>query len=89
MISTGVTSNVLLTVGSLLDSGASPNLVSKDFLLQAWKDSIKSIQSLQLQAANGEVVNKEGIEPLLICIGDLGVCTLSVIVVNLAVDVLV
>lgn len=84
----GVTSIALLTVTTLFDRGAGPNLINKDFLPSAWKESDKSIKSPQWQAASGKVVNIEVIVPLSIRIGDLHVRASRRIVENPAVDVL-
>lgn len=67
-----VTSNALLTVVSLLDS-VDLNSMHKDFLLQAWKNSIKLIKSPQFRPANHKVVNIERIAPYFIPMSDLRV----------------
>lgn len=65
-ISTGVSSNAILTVASLLDTDAGPNSINEDFLPAAWNESIKSIKSLQLWTAIHEVMNVEGTVPVFI-----------------------
>lgn len=60
-----------MTMGSLVDKDAGPNIISKDFLLPASKEFIKPIKLSQPQMANSEVVNIERTVPLLICKGDL------------------
>lgn len=40
----GLSSNALLTLASLLHTGADPNLIKKEILSQARKDSIKFIK---------------------------------------------
>lgn len=87
-IEIGVTSKVLTTVNSLLDTGANPNLINKDFLPLFWKKSAKSIQLLQRQADSCKVEKIEGNLPLLIRTDELLVCDWLRIVEKLAVEVL-
>lgn len=68
-----VTSNDLLTVPVLLDTGAGPNLINKDLLQPAWTESVKSIQSSLLRTAIRKVMNVKKIVPLFLCIGDIHV----------------
>lgn len=81
-----VTSNALLTMASLLDTGTGSNFIIKTFLLLAWKESVESTQSLQLLTASRKVVYEEGIVPLLIFSGDLPVRAGFQIVKSPAVD---
>lgn len=71
--SIGVASNAILTVPSFFNTGPGPNLIVMDFLLPAWKQSVKSTRSLQLLTANCKVVNIEGKVPLFIHNRDLRV----------------
>lgn len=84
--STDFTSSVLLTVKSLLDTGAGLTLVKIDFLPDAWKNSIKSIKFPQLRTASREIASKECIMLISISFGELGVRAWFVIVGNLAVN---
>lgn len=88
-ISVAVSSNALLTVTGLLDTGAGLNLSNRGFQLQAWEDTIKSIRTLHLRISNSKFVNVEGIVPLFIQIGDLLVRTWFGTVASLSVDVLI
>lgn len=72
----------------VLDPGSGANLIHKEFLLQAWKDSINSIKSTLFQTTSHEFVKTESIVPLLIRTGDLRVSTLFRSFENLAVKVL-
>lgn len=87
-MSVGVSSNALLIFSSFLDTGAGPNLISKDFLLQTWKDSLKSIKSPQPRMANRKVVKIEGNMLLFIPMSELPVRNWFGIVENPAVEVL-
>lgn len=87
-ISIGVIANALMKVKSLLDTGASPNLIKKDFLPQAWKDSMNSIKSRQLRTVKRKVVHIDGIVTLLICMDSLHVCAWIGTGENLVVNVL-
>lgn len=87
-ISADVLSNALRTMTSLLDTDVVHNLVNKDFLGQAWKESIKSSKSPQLRTGSREKVNIEGIVAEFIPMGDLRVRPWIGIVENLSVDVL-
>lgn len=86
-ISVGVSSSTLLTVARLPILGATPNLVNKFFVLQAWKDSIKPIELVQQRKANRKVVNIEGIVALFIGMGNLHVRPWVGRVGNVAVDI--
>lgn len=72
-ISIDGTSNVLLTVAILLDTGASLNLTNKESLQSAWKEAIEPIKVHKLWMVNSQVVNVEGIIYLIIHIGNLRV----------------
>lgn len=89
-ISISVTSNPSLTVAGLLYTDGYPNLINKDFLPQAWKESIRAIKSPQLGTASLKVSNIdiEGIVPFPIRIGNLCVHVWSGTVENPAVEVL-
>lgn len=76
------------TVGSVLDTGAGPNLIYKDLLLAAWKEAIRAITLLQLQLTSREVLETEVVVPLFIRTGDLRVRTRFRIVEDLNVSVL-
>lgn len=82
-----ITSNALLTVESLLDTEAFPNLVNMDFIPHGGEAFIKPIKSPQLRMENHEGVNFESIVPFLVHIGDLRTC-LGGILENLAVAML-
>lgn len=86
-ISNGYPTNTSLTVAILLNTGASPSLINLDLLLSTWKDSVKSIKALQLQAASSKIVNQEVVVLVLICVGDLQVPTWFGIVKNFVVNV--
>lgn len=81
-------SKALLTVASLLDIVAGPNLNNKDFLPQSWNKYIKSMKSLQLRMAICKAVNIEGIVPLPIRTSNLHLHAWFGTVEDLAVDVL-
>lgn len=81
-----VLSSALLTVVNLINTCAGPNLDIKEFLLQTWKEYIKSIISTQWQTANCEVVIIEVIMTLFIRICNLHVRVWFGIFENLAVD---
>lgn len=40
-----------------------PNLITKDFLIPAWNESVRSFKTAQFQTPNFKVVNIEGIMP--------------------------
>lgn len=61
--------NALLTLARILDAGAVPNILNKDFLPQAWKEFFKSIKLPHLQTANGDVVDLWSMVLLFIRIG--------------------
>lgn len=87
-ISVGVSSSGLLTVKSLLDTGASLNFINKDFSLQAWKEYFKTTGSPQMFTANCAFEDVEAIVPLFIRTGDFFIQARFGIVENLAVDAL-
>lgn len=58
-------------MGFILDTAADPDSMTEDFLPEAWRHSIKSIKSPDLQTANHEVVDIEGIVSLVTHFGDL------------------
>lgn len=45
--------NALLSIAILLDTGSGQNLIKKELLPAAWRESVKLISALQLQSANG------------------------------------
>lgn len=76
-----------LTVMRLRRYIAGRNIINKDFIPAAWRESINAIKSLQLQMARHEVMDVKGIVSLFICIGDLRLCPLFAIVEDLAFEV--
>lgn len=67
-IPVGGTSNALFRVTRLFNTCAGANIINESFLQQAWKESILSTRSMQLQTANCEVGNILVIVQFLICI---------------------
>lgn len=65
---TGATSNALFAMESLFDTGADRNLINKDSLPAGSKESVVSIQLLQLWMATQEIVSIQGVVPRLVCI---------------------
>lgn len=88
-ISVGVTSQSMMTVASLFDTGAGPNLVNKSFIPRNWHRYVEPIEQPQLRTATREHVNVEGVIPMFVRIGDLRVRAWFGVVENLAVDILV
>lgn len=86
-ISVRISSNAVLTVASLLNTGARPNPVNKNFLQSAWRKSLKTIRSPPLRPANCEVGFVEVIVPLFVRMANLTVLAWFGVVQNLAVDV--
>lgn len=66
----GVTSNSLFTVEILLDKLVRPNLMDKEFLSRAWKESVKPNKAPQLRTVNYEIVNMNGFIPLFLDLED-------------------
>lgn len=78
----------MLTVKGLVDTGAGPKLVIKDFLPPAWRVSIKIIQLPPLRTSNCEVVSVKVMGPLFVLMGNLRVYPRFAVVENLAVGML-
>lgn len=78
----------MLTMASLVNRGPGPNLVNEDFLLPAWRTSMKTIKSTPLSTTNRELVSVERTVLLFIRIGELHVYTWFEVIENTAVDVL-
>lgn len=59
-----ISSSAIFTVVSLFSTGASSNLVNKDFVQNKWSCSMKRIRSPSLCTANSKLVSVEGTLPL-------------------------
>lgn len=77
-----------MTLESVLNLGAAPSLVNKDFSLHGWRKSIKSMKLIILRKKEWEVVNVEDLVPLLIRIGNLHYSASFGIVKSIAVDIM-
>lgn len=80
-------SNTLLTVASSLYTGGAKNVARIEFFHWGWKVCIKPIKSLTWQRSKCKVTNVEAVS-LTVGSGGRSVCTVFVIVENLAVDLL-
>lgn len=87
-ISVDISSNFMVHVASLVNTGAGPNFVNTGFLRPEWRDSMKTIKSPPLGTANCKVASIEGIVSLLVHIGELRLQDWFGIVQNLSVAVL-
>lgn len=87
-ISVGFTSNSLLTVQSLFDTGARPNIISEYSSPPTWRESAKFIELPELRTANQKVINNEGVVPLSVSTGLLGALAGIEISKSVAVDTL-
>lgn len=83
-----MSSNAMLTVESLFGTGPGPDLVNKDFLPPAWRESMESIKSATRRTVQRYVVSIEGTIPLFVHMGTLSVRASFGVVNNLALDVL-
>lgn len=52
----GISSDAVLTMPSLSDTGAGPNLVSNEFVPPAWRESMEQIKLSPFRIANSEGV---------------------------------
>lgn len=87
-ITVGITSQAMMTVTRLLDSGSGPNLVSKSFLLHKSQKYVRPVKQPQLRTTNCEPVNLEGTVRMFVHIGNLHARVSFEVVENLAVDLL-
>jgi len=87
-ISVGVQASITHPVTCVLDTGAGPNLINKDFLPPSWTDKIRPAQDPGLIAATRQAVSIEGVILLHVRVGELRVRVWFGVVSKLAVPAL-
>ena len=72
-LTVGINSTVAHPVTSVLDTGAGPNLINKDFLPTQWHSNIRPMKDPGLVGATKQAVVMQGVILLHVCLGELRV----------------